>query len=87
MDVKKYTRQAVSNSCKRKATEDLYQKPEKITKVELASCGNKGKLTKDDFKNIRKNMWYARSKTTPPLPNNLEEDEAPLDLSMYHYLK
>lgn len=78
-DIKKYTRQAISNSCKRKAQEDLYCKPSKIIKTEIASTINKETVSEADVTKIRKNIGYARKKTLPPLPKNVEETQAQLD--------
>ncbi|CAI6369788.1 unnamed protein product [Macrosiphum euphorbiae] len=65
-------RQFVSNKLKRKAIDDICEKPSKIINRELLTR-DVDTLTTYDLQLIRKNMHYARSSILPKLPKNLEE--------------
>lgn len=62
-------RQAISNSCKRKATEDLYERPSKILCKEMTGSALEV-LNEHDRTQIRKAIHSARAKLRPPLPKN-----------------
>ncbi|XP_054279253.1 uncharacterized protein LOC128997640 [Macrosteles quadrilineatus] len=57
-DEDKYIRQAVSNSCKRKALDDMHCKPEKILKSEVENP--KEALSEKAFRCVRRNLYNAR---------------------------
>lgn len=65
-------RQMLSNSLKRKATEDIYAKPSKLLRSEL-QISDVSTLTNKDVKLIRQNICYSRSKVHPKLPKSTEE--------------
>lgn len=62
-------RQKLSNNLKRKAIDDLYDKPSKLIHRELSN--DVSTLTSYDLTLIRKNMHHARASVIPKLPNNL----------------
>lgn len=66
------TRQVVSAACKRKATEDLAEKPMKIIRQELQR-DLPSNLTTRDVQYIRHNMYNSRRRTLPTLPKNMNE--------------
>jgi len=72
-------RQIVSNKLKRKAIDNICEKPSKTINRELLSY-DEVTLTTYDLQLIRKNMLYARSSILSKLPNNLEE----LHTSLYN---
>lgn len=72
LDEKVLNRLALSNSLKRKATEDLSERPIKLIHTELRS-GDVSTLTITDLKCIRKNIYHARRSVLPKLPTKLEE--------------
>lgn len=65
-------RQKVANSCKRKATEELFDRPSKIMRKEIDKDALEV-LTERDLAQIRKSIHSARAKVRPPLPSTLEE--------------
>ena len=65
-------RQILNNSVKRKATEDLYERPRNMIHKELQSQ-DLNTVTCKDIQNIRRNIHKARSSQLPPLPTNIEE--------------
>ena len=65
-------RNMLSNALKRKATEDLNEKPMKILHTELRA-GDVETLTLNDVNCIRKNIYNARRSILPKLPTNLLE--------------
>jgi len=67
--VKILNRQKLSNNLKRKAINDLYDKPSKLIHRELSN--DVSTLTTYDLTLIRKNMYHARASVIPKLPNNL----------------
>lgn len=64
-------RHAVAATAKRKAVEDICEKPSKI----IHSCINDAHpdLQVDDLKYIKKRMYNARRKTLPSLPKDISE--------------
>jgi hypothetical protein len=75
---KDLVRQQVSNKLKRKATEDICEKPSKLIHSELRREGISD-LSLQDLEKIRKNMYEARTAILPPLPTTLEELHAVLN--------
>jgi hypothetical protein len=65
-------RQILKNSVKRKAIEDLCERPRKLIRKELQSQ-DLNTLTCKDIQNIRRKIHKARSSQLPPLPTNIEE--------------
>jgi predicted house-cleaning noncanonical NTP pyrophosphatase (MazG superfamily) len=65
-------RNELSNSLKRKATEDLNERPTKLIHQELRK-GDIETLTNCDIKRIRKNIYQARRGVLPKLPTTQEE--------------
>ena len=65
-------RQILNNSVKRKAMEDLWERPRKMIHEELRSQ-YLDTLTYKDISNISRNMHKARSSQLLPLPTNIEE--------------
>lgn len=69
--VETINRQTVSNQVKRKAVDDINEKPSKIIHSHLTQDVNT--LTTYDLTLIRKNIHHARSSIMPKLPVNLNE--------------
>lgn len=65
-------RQILSEACKRKATDDLAEKPSKIIRQEL-QADLPSTINKTDIEYIRKNVYNARRKVIPSLPRNISE--------------
>ena len=63
----------ISSSCKRKAPEDLSEKPSKIICKELTNNGIPHTLKTRDIFNIKKSIYRARRKILPALPKSAEE--------------
>lgn len=71
-DEQKLNRMIVSNTCKRKAQEDVSERPSKIICKALTS-DMPSSLTTTDVSYIRKNIYNCRRKTLPgPLPKSME---------------
>lgn len=67
-------RQIFSNSTKRKAVEDICERPLKIVHKELRKENFSNlPLTTKDISCVRRNIYAARRKSTPPLPKSQEE--------------
>jgi hypothetical protein len=64
--------QILNNSVKRKAMEDLCERPRKLIHKDLQSQ-DLNILTCKDIQSIRRNIHKARSSQLPPLPTNIEE--------------
>nr|CAI5849718.1 unnamed protein product [Callosobruchus analis] len=71
-NLEKLNRQIVTSSCKRKATEDLSEKPAKIIRRVLQD-NLPSTITTCDVAYVRRNMYNARRKMQPALPKNVEE--------------
>ena len=65
-------RQMLNNSVKRKAMEDLCERPRKLIHEELRSQ-YLNTVTYTDISNISSNMHKARSSQLLPLPTDIEE--------------
>jgi hypothetical protein len=65
-------RQILNNSVKRKAVDDLCERPRKLIHEELRSQ-YLDTLTYKDIKNISRNMHKAHSSQLFPLPTDIEE--------------
>ena len=71
-DEQKLNRKIVTNACKRKAKEDISERPSKIICKSLAT-NLPTTLTTTDVSYIRKNIYNCRQKVLPgPLPKNME---------------
>lgn len=64
-------RQVVANACKRRAQDDVFERPSKIMRKEMTREALEV-LTESDRAQIRKSISYARGKDRPPLPTTLE---------------
>ncbi|XP_056633558.1 uncharacterized protein LOC130443111 [Diorhabda sublineata] len=72
-DEKKLNRTIISNSCKRKAEDDISEKPSKIIRRELSS-NLPQTMTTTDVEYVRRNIYNYRCKLLPgPLPKNITE--------------
>lgn len=72
-DIRKLHSKIISNACKRKAEEDISEKPSKVIRKHL-STNLPEALTFSDVNNIRKNIYNCRRKILPSaLPKNMEE--------------
>ena len=65
-------RQILNNSVKRKAMQDLCERPRKLIHEELLSQ-DLDTLTYKDIRNISRNMHKARSSQLLPLPTDIKE--------------
>jgi hypothetical protein len=65
-------RQMISASCKRKAVEDLAEKPAKIIRKTLKE-NLPSTITNTDVEYVRKNIYNARRKFFPPIPKSVGE--------------
>lgn len=66
-------RQALSNRAKRKAVEDLSERPAKIILKELRHDEHLDEITMVDLDRVRRNMYKARRSVLSVLPNSTEE--------------
>lgn len=83
----KLNRKIVSNSCKRKAQEDIAEKPSKIIRRALAT-NLPETITTTDVSYIRKNMYNYRRKIMPGrLPSNIQEVQEVLQVCAPHTSK
>ncbi|VEN39814.1 unnamed protein product [Callosobruchus maculatus] len=72
-DPKKLQVKMVTNACKRKAEEDISEKPAKITRTAVTEC-DANLLTVPDIACIRKNIYNCRRKLLPgPSPRSISE--------------
>lgn len=70
-NIKKLNRQIISASVKRKAVEDICEKPSKIIHSSLKEHTRElDTITVKDIHNIRNNIYNSRRKTLPALPKN-----------------
>lgn len=67
------SRQIVSNSVKRKAAEDICEKPAKLLHKELKTSAFGNNLDISDVNSIKRRMYDARRRILPRLPTNIEE--------------
>lgn len=67
-------RQIVNNSVKRKALENVHEKPAKLVHTELRSNpGISSNITTYDMELVRHNIWMCRRKLTPNLPKTQKD--------------
>lgn len=66
------SRQIISNAVKRKACEDILERPAKLINLEMGK-NPFGNIFVKDMNCIRRNMYIARRKTLPAMPKNLKE--------------
>lgn len=72
-EVQKVNRQIVSTACKRKAIEDIAEKPSKIIRCELEKS-LPDTFTMQDIEYVRRNIYNCRRKELPSsLPKSIEE--------------
>ncbi|KAE9536151.1 hypothetical protein AGLY_007374 [Aphis glycines] len=72
---KKIQRQIISNQVKRKAMDDLIEKPLKLINKQIFTEKSTNDLKIEDISNIRQNLYRARRKSIPKLPKNLRETQ------------
>lgn len=73
-DIKKLNRQVISNSVKRKATEELSERPSKIIHSVLKTHSEQiSTVSVRDMSYIRNNLYNNRRKHQPPLPKSTKE--------------
>lgn len=65
-------RQKLSNAVKRKAVENMSEKPSKLVRREMVAEKYTG-MSAGDLAKIRKNIYEARASVRPPLPKTLDE--------------
>ena len=65
-------RQKIANACKRKAVDDLFERPSKVMRREMTADALEI-LTEADWVQIWKSIYGARANERPPLPKNLDE--------------
>lgn len=63
-------REEVRNSCKRKAVEQLNEKPSKIIRKEVSNFPMENNLTTKDISLIRRSIYRSKSKVFPTLPKD-----------------
>jgi hypothetical protein len=70
-------RQEINNGVKRKAQEDISQRPAKLIHMEISAVASKNPsvaiLDISEINNIRRNMYVARRSTLPPMPRNIQD--------------
>ena len=71
LDVSVLRRREISNNLKRKAQENLHERPAKLLRSELVP-NDLHVLTTQDVNAIRKTVYYARSKLLPKLSFNTD---------------
>lgn len=72
---KNVQRQIISNQVKRKAMDDLIEKPLKLINKQIFTEKSTNDLKIEDISNIRQNLYRARRKSIPKLPKNLRETQ------------
>lgn len=73
-DIKKLNRQILSVASKRKATEDITERPSKIIhSVIKENTDTMNSLTRTDITYIRNNMYYQRRQVQPRLPSSISD--------------
>lgn len=74
LDLKKLNRQTISSAVKRKATEDVAERPSKIIHSVLQKhCEEMSTVSVRDICYIRNNLYNSRRKLQPPLPKTIED--------------
>lgn len=80
VNIQKLNRKIVTNACKRKAEEDISEKPAKIIRQAIVETAANN-LTLSDIEDIRRNIYTCRRKVLPGvLPKNIEEIHRTLDV-------
>lgn len=73
-DPQTISRKVISSTAKRKATENLSERPSKIIHSALIdNVGDFKNLTVTDINSIKRNIYNERRKTLPPLPKSTED--------------
>ncbi|CAI6359480.1 unnamed protein product [Macrosiphum euphorbiae] len=72
---KNVQRQIISNQVKRKAMDDLIEKPLKLINKQIFTEKSTNDLKIEDISIIRQNLYRARRKSIPKLPKNLRETQ------------
>lgn len=72
-------RQILTTTAKRKAENDLCEKPSKIMRKALTEESRINDITVKDLECVRKNIYYARRKTLPAVPKSIMEVHTALD--------
>lgn len=67
------SRQIISNAVKRKACEDISERPGKLINLEIRN-NPRDDIVTQDINCIRRNMYIARRKTLPAMPKNRKEE-------------
>ena len=67
-DERKNEKQILRDSVKRKAIDDLTQKPTKLIRTELVKMISEACLLPTDLKNIHQTVYRSRRKMFPKLP-------------------
>nr|CAI5855532.1 unnamed protein product [Callosobruchus analis] len=75
---RKMERKIVTTSCKRKAEEDISEKPSKIIKSALSNHLPEN-LSATDVSLIRRNLYNSRRKLLPDLPKDIHDVHSVLD--------
>lgn len=71
--------QKLQNSVKRKATEDISQRPTKLINTDIKQKKFEINITTKDVENMRKSIYRARRGVLPPLPRSIEDVHDALD--------
>lgn len=66
-------RQQVTQAAKRKAVDDILEKPSKLIRIGENKVNSKSTFSEQDAVCVRKNIYYARRKKWPALPKSIEE--------------
>lgn len=82
IDILKLQRQFVSASAKRKATDDICERPAKILHS-IATVQDTSLIKISDVKYIKRNMYNARRNLLPPLPNTTQSVQEALKSMKY----
>ncbi|KAL4126757.1 hypothetical protein QTP88_010966 [Uroleucon formosanum] len=82
IDILKLQRQIVSASAKRKATEDICERPAKILHS-IATVQDTSLIKVSDVKYIKRNMYNARRNLLPTLPNTTQSVQEALNSMKY----
>lgn len=72
VNVQKLERQILRTACKRKATDQISERPSKIISSELVKM-DEDNLQREDIKRVRQSVYRERRKLFPAQPKNREE--------------
>lgn len=78
----KFISQKLQNGIKRKAVEDISQRPSKIINTGLREADAEVNITTQDLDNIRKSVYRSRRSVLPILPRSLEDVHDALESSV-----